>query len=321
MSHLSILICLVVLSILNIILFIHFKKEQTKLDNNENETAKNDISADEIAIEQWQEVFKKIEKKSVYFKATSKNSFNKIGGKPNLPNELKWPTLNGTPLSFIAQIDLSTLPKNNAIIPNETSGALFVFGILIDGCYFGDEEDGQKAYRVLYSKNTTAPECEFPKNLDIDARYEPQYLQSSKIVYDLPVSIEDNFKDFNISLASFDNYIEALEMKKAEDSNLLNLHEKACIKFGGYEEFMQGRILKIVNNGNTNEENKNTIKINNLINIAEDEQSVFLCQIKSQCDKGENMYIGDGGIIYIYIKKEDLMLGNFKNFYVAMQCG
>lgn len=318
MSHLSILICLVVLSILNIILYIHFKKEIKKFDNEDNNSTEK---TDKIKPKQWQEVFDKIEKKSVYYKPYSKQSFNKIGGKPNLPNELKWPTLNGVPLSFIAQIDLSTLPKNNTIIPNETSGALFVFGILIDDCYFGYEEDGQKAYRVLYSKNTTAPECEFPENLDVDARYEPQYLQSSKVVYDLPVSIEDNFKDFNISLASFDNYIEALETKKAEDSNLLNLHEKACIKFGGYEEFMQGRISKGVYNANDNKKNKNNIKINNLLHIAEDEQYVFLCQIKSQCDKKEKMHIGDGGIIFIYIKKEDLMLGNFKNFYVAMQCG
>ena len=39
----------------------------------------------------------------------SKIGQTKIGGKPDLPKDSKWPTWNGKPLSFLAQIDLAEI--------------------------------------------------------------------------------------------------------------------------------------------------------------------------------------------------------------------
>lgn len=55
----------------------------------------------------------------------------KIGGKPDLPAKVKWPTYaNGTPLGFLAQIDLAEIAKiGNPVKGLPSSGLLSVFSI------------------------------------------------------------------------------------------------------------------------------------------------------------------------------------------------
>src|SRR6266496_1962019 len=52
---------------------------------------------------------------------------SRLGGRPNLPKEIRWPAWNGEqPLSFIAQLDLEKLPAiRGSLLPR--SGSLFFF--------------------------------------------------------------------------------------------------------------------------------------------------------------------------------------------------
>jgi hypothetical protein len=53
---------------------------------------------------------------------------SRFGGVPDLPPDLPWPVFKGRKLPFLAQIDLSALPKN--VLPAE--GWLYVFGLCDD---------------------------------------------------------------------------------------------------------------------------------------------------------------------------------------------
>src|SRR5260370_42272534 len=57
----------------------------------------------------------------------SAQAVSRLGGRPNLPKEIPWPVRqDGQPLSFIAQLDLSTQPQVRGL-PLPKSGSLFFF--------------------------------------------------------------------------------------------------------------------------------------------------------------------------------------------------
>lgn len=51
-----------------------------------------------------------------------------FGGSPKLPNEAKWPEIDGTPLCFLAQIDLAQMPQNiwSGVGPRHGQFAFFI---------------------------------------------------------------------------------------------------------------------------------------------------------------------------------------------------
>lgn len=72
---------------------------------------------------------------------------SRIGGRPDLPQGAKWPTYQGKPLSFIAQVRLEEVPWKPAALP--TQGLLSFFYDAADQPWGSDpQEAGQ--WRVLY---------------------------------------------------------------------------------------------------------------------------------------------------------------------------
>jgi uncharacterized protein YwqG len=53
-----------------------------------------------------------VTKKSVRLSSEKRSSdaTNRLGGRPNLPKGLEWPTWREQPLAFVAQFDLASLP-------------------------------------------------------------------------------------------------------------------------------------------------------------------------------------------------------------------
>jgi uncharacterized protein YwqG len=88
----------------------------------------------------------------------AKGSLSRLGGLPALPAQLAWPRHgeSGTPLHFLAQIDLSRLPPtpldggaNTASLPN--SGLLFFFADMVEEMLWQENGGPLATTRVIFA--------------------------------------------------------------------------------------------------------------------------------------------------------------------------
>ena len=83
---------------------------------------------------------------------------SRFGGVPDLPDNLSWPEFKGKKLPFLAQIDLSKLPKS--LLPAE--GWLLVFGL-------ADSEEDKTPVRILHHRGPREElkRCPIPSKKEI----------------------------------------------------------------------------------------------------------------------------------------------------------
>jgi len=88
-----------------------------------------------------------------------KSSLSKLGGRPTLPPDIKWPRhgQTGTPLHFLAQIDLSSLPRTPLhgapkapTLPKR--GLLFFFADMVEEMLWGEDGGPFATTRVIFAK-------------------------------------------------------------------------------------------------------------------------------------------------------------------------
>ena len=88
-----------------------------------------------------------------------KSSLSRLGGRPTLPPDIEWPRHGqaDTPLHFLAQIDLSTLPwtpLHNApeepMLPKR--GVLFFFADMVEEMLWGENGGPFATTRVIFAK-------------------------------------------------------------------------------------------------------------------------------------------------------------------------
>jgi uncharacterized protein YwqG len=91
-------------------------------------------------------------------RADGKNSLSKLGGRPMLPPDIEWPRHGqaGTPLHFLAQIDLETLPRmplhNAPLEPTlPKCGALFFFGDMVEEMLWNRNGGPFASTRVIFA--------------------------------------------------------------------------------------------------------------------------------------------------------------------------
>lgn len=273
-----------------------------------DETMRNNINQLE-----WETCLEEFEKSAVYFVPATKKCFNRIGGKPSLPLGVKWPLYNGNYMNFVAQIDLSTLPQNNGVLPKGIKGALYFFAFL-DGEI---QNDVSKKMKVIYSE--TATDEEFVTPLDFTAKiYKPTYLKAKLIKNDLPAVIEESNANLsaNVSLVkNVDTYSSIYAEILSNDLDFNDLQTNVAIKFGGFESWFQAN----------EKPNYDAVKqvedeaLQEVCNQLAYEDYQFLCEIFSQKDKEQEMDFGQDGIIYVYIKKADLLNWDFSNLRFVSQ--
>lgn len=315
MNITKILVFLVII-ILGIISYIYLHKQWSKKAITKNE---------------WLELFPFIKRSASLFKPSTKKCFNRIGGKPNLPKDVTWPTLNGEPLAFIAQIDLSTLPKSDDNLKN-LEGYIFVFlDYQNEDVFDGSEPENAQGIKVLYTKEVQKQEREYPENLNDNFKFSSTYLTPQELKYDLPQNILDEFdlthyigkRYEQTSIDSCKNYDEAYNQLVTNDKNYLNYNEETIygtneiLKFGGYPKYIQGNCSPSV----WKQKVHHPKKVQDYIKNNSQNEYTFLFEIQSNKDKYNKMDFQDGGTIYVFIKTEDLVNNNLTHLYVRMQWG
>lgn len=220
-----------------------------------------------------------------------------LGGAPLLPAGQPWPTRDGNPMDFLAQIDLSQAPFPDGQSP--VSGTLAFFFDADSQPWGGDPEDlgsgaiihcpsGAKLHTVL--KPGTVP----PPPLRMPVRFR----QSIKL--SMTEDQEEVFYAYNRSLPD------------EEKETLNELHERFSETSGEYSRWLShpARIQ-----GGMDQE---LATASAAYGLPEGTAWVMLLQLDSINDLG--WCWGDAGCLYFHIPAEDLAVGRLDRPWVVLQC-
>jgi hypothetical protein len=236
---------------------------------------------------------------------------SRFGGKPDLPGEIPWPGWNGKPLSFVAQINLSELPKipERNLLPGK--GLLYFF-------YDAQREttgwrrEEKDSFAVLYADPDPGVgiQREFPEQLTADAVHVP-----ARITYEI-VESEPGWEH---------PYIETIlgSGKETLDYGMVvgvghNLHEGHRIL--GYPTPVQlplGMECEAVRLGYFEDESIPRGALRKMTGKGAGDWELLL-QVASEHEL--NMYWPpDCGILYYMIRRDDLLAGRFDRSWMVKQ--
>ncbi|TWU00020.1 hypothetical protein Pla108_09630 [Botrimarina colliarenosi] len=228
---------------------------------------------------------------------------SKIGGDPDLPADLEWPRASENSLHFIAQFKLSELPPiASTSLPSV--GMLYFFYDM-NGQHWGfDPEDGE-GHRVLYSECETGLSRRLPPddiaNDDAVLECHLQVAKSFSLPSDPPSGVS-----FEGDQAQWDAYFELTEGSHqllGLPSEIQNPMELEC---------------QLASNGLYvgDASGYQDIRAKALEEGATDWRLLF--QMDSDDDAG--IMWGDGGMIYYWIRKQDLAAKRFEKSWLILQC-
>ncbi|MBQ8540299.1 MAG: DUF1963 domain-containing protein [Clostridia bacterium] len=250
---------------------------------------------------------------------------SKIGGKPFLPADFVWPQFTSKddnvkrPLSFFCQINLSDVAfydKDN-LLPKD--GMLYFFYECESFCW-GFDPDDKGAARVFYYENTNGFSLiDFPNDLD-ESYQMPEIAVKFTAKSSYPMYEEFNsLSDLNCEWEKYDNMLEKLGINLDTDPY--------DHKLLGYADIIQGEMLsecERVTRGlysGTVESYQNTPEDEACDIIEKAKDWTLLLQLGTISTDDFEWMFGDCGMLYFYIKKQDLVAKNFDNVWFSLQCG
>ncbi|SKB73625.1 Uncharacterized protein YwqG [Sphingobacterium nematocida] len=259
-------------------------------------------------IKENEEVIKSLLAHSIGFQlnGTKEDSISKIGGMPSMDKNL-FPCLNGEPLTFIGQIDLSEISSANDILPS--TGLLLFFVYTGDLGYRYPDRKGE--FRVVYLDEISSTP-EFVQVID-----EKCQLMSFFQFYTFPSYQEGVVEKKNISnddLNTIDEIQEHILWGLENDYD-------APHQILGHPHAIQGTVrfwwaASYLNIDPTVEDFSEDER--GQIDVIEDE-FLLLLQLNFLDSKIDIKTFGDS-VVYFGIHKEDLRSNSFENAVLVMQC-
>jgi uncharacterized protein YwqG len=245
-----------------------------------------------------------------------KKGASKIGGLPDLPQNIEWPKSGKTPLAFLTQINLKEISEYNkdGLLPDK--GILYFF-YDAENQPWGHKPSNKSKWKVIYYNND---------NSNLSRRNEPENLHLYNVFN--PCRLE--FKK-DITFPDFESvYLDLLNLSKDDEKNIYSFfhklvsdEEKSEIRhrFLGFPDTIEGDMMivcQMVSNGIDfdNLQNYNNSEIETLKKGANDWQ--LLLQLDSD-DINIGVSWGNFGRLYFWIKKDDLKNKNFDNVWVILQ--
>ena len=207
----------------------------------------------------------------------------RVGGKPAVPADFVWPLFLDvdnarTPLSFMAQFnlkDVAPLDKEN-LLPK--TGVLSFF-LALESMFDGSADDD---FRVFYFPDETALKvAEFPDDLEDENRI-PEFAVNFKTAESIPYW-EEAWRDAKEAFPDYDLYNECRTELGFESENYIG--EVTTTKLLGYPDIIQNPMM--------------------------DAEWRLLFQMAPIDEEDYDLMIGDGGVFYFWIRKEDLKNGVF----------
>jgi uncharacterized protein YwqG len=251
-------------------------------------------------------------KPAIHLTPTELATNTRLGGLPNLPEGFEWPHRNGSAMSFVAQLDLEELSAFRDVTRLPSAGCLFFFYNEKEGAWGFDPKDFG-SWSVLYSPTKMGDaQVDSPSELDEERRYLPKYLQASRVLT-FPTSERLNLdlSDGPDSLIDAENETRKAEFKSQAEHQIEGFPNP--IQFDGMELECQ-----LASNG---------LFVGDPSGYDHPRRAALergaadwrlLLQVDSDDDSG--MMWGDSGILYFWIREQDLAKTDFSSVWMILQC-
>lgn len=241
----------------------------------------------------------------------------KIGGHPDLPPEIQWPSWNNIPQSFIAQLRLADFIDFDFAAQLPQNGWLYFFYDAEQSVIGIDPKDrGGWSVHYFDGNESVLARREFPTNLPVHSQFNACHV---KRLAEPTIPSSDSI------------YIEQLELTHEERElywalydQVHELHRKrngALHRILGYPDPVQGDVhyeCQLAFNGlDVGEAKSYTDPIAAKLNPARKEWQLLL-QIDS--DQQAGMMWGDVGSIYFSMQSRDLEQKRFEQAWFTFQC-
>ncbi|WP_194542324.1 YwqG family protein [Paenibacillus sp. JZ16] len=242
---------------------------------------------------------------------------SRIGGDPDLPEEIEWPlTSDGTPMTFLAQLQLRDVAAHDATASLPLSGMLYFFiGV--------DEPAYNIEHRVLYlteDQTAAAVRRQAPEETTLEEEFTGHRIEARATLeppnyaYVDDEIVEDEEHDFE----SYEDLCHQLTGLESDDIAMIFgypstqhgdcEHEAALMLLTGseYNYSMEAAMQQITDHcgGNAAQAQQ------------EIRDTLLLLAIDSDDDVGFCWW--DAGELQFYIRKEDLLAGNFERTYCSL---
>jgi uncharacterized protein YwqG len=246
---------------------------------------------------------------AIHLVGTKENVFTRIGGQPLAGKNFSWPKWNNQSLSFIMQIKLSEIVSSLQTELFPQKGLLYVFYNKEQSTWGFDPKD-IGSWNIFYEpEHDDLSIIPNPPDLE-DYKYNEKKLKS-KLIKTYPSWEDEKVKALNLPDKQIGQYISSVYCGKpahqifgiansmqSPDMDLQCQFASNGLYCGDGNWFDDPRAKEL-------EKNKS--------------DWILLLQIDSDDDTG--MMWGDGGMLYFWIKKDDLVKLNFENVWMILQCG
>ena len=239
---------------------------------------------------------------------------SRIGGDPDLPAGLPWPLREGRPLSFLAQFRLEDLSgfEPQGLLP--ARGQLYFFYDAVE-CPWGFDPKHRGGWKVFHSAAPTLVPSAAPKSLAESGRFGPCTVR---------------FEAGSTLPSVHSGYVHSLGLSDDEVDAYVELEQKVggpvapgdgCHRFFGHPDQVQGDMedeCQFVSNGIYcgGSDYYDDPRAAALQPGAKDWR--LLLQIDS--DDRAGMMWGDLGMLYFWIREQDLRSGSFEEVWTVLQC-
>ena len=237
---------------------------------------------------------------------------SRIGGLPNLPKDIEWPNWKEAPLAFLCQLDLSEIPVGLAEkLPK--SGGLFFFYIQEQETWGFDPKD-KGSWSVIYTKQSisTLPERLAPNGLV------KEYTYKSKDITFKPIKTYPDWQD---------DRIDSLKLNDKQSDQYFELTSSVyegepAHQLFGFPSPVQGIEMdlecQLVTNGLYCGDSSGYSDPRR--NELEPGKTDWKLLLQLDSDDDVEMMWGDCGMLYFWIKKQDLDASNFESSWMILQC-
>lgn len=270
-------------------------------------------AVDKRGIEEHLDYLNTLRLSAIALSTSSGGQFSRIGGLPSLPDDVPWPEWKGKPLAFLCQLDLAEIPENCERHGLPTTGVLCFFYNQEQETWGFDPKD-EGSWQVVYLANPPKGSAK---------RAAPPGLQEDCVYAEKPVSFTpvQTYPDWQ------DERVDSLNLTDRQGGQYTDICSKV---FGdapahhlfGYPSPVQGNDMdlecQLVSHG---------LYCGNASGYQDPEakelesgRSDWILLLQLDSDDFSGMMWGDCGMLYFWIRKQDLEAGRFDECWMILQC-